>query len=76
MTNEEAKLANKVYQRQYATIDGERCPVVFCNEEGALLVDKQDREFFAYWHEIAEGRPDDLFRDTTMQGHPVPRNAR
>jgi hypothetical protein len=53
MTTEQSKIANKVYRNQAARIDGERFPLVWANEEGALLVDAKDREFFAYWHEIS-----------------------
>ena len=54
MTHEEAKRANAVYQRQAAIIDGERFPLVACNEEGVFLEDAQGREFFAYWHEVSD----------------------
>ena len=54
MTHAEANLANEVYRRQCATINGERFPLVWASEGGCLLVDAQDREFFACWHEITD----------------------
>jgi hypothetical protein len=52
MTHAQAALANKVHQNQSVLIDGERCPVVWSNEEGCVFVDRRGFELFVYWAEI------------------------
>lgn len=54
MTHAEALVAQRVYDRQLAHIDGEDFPLVACNEEGCFLEGKDGKEFFAYWHEITD----------------------